>query len=292
MRKLTIFAVSLLIQISACASPSATQPATFTPSVPLPEDPTYTPYVITATAPAVTMTPMEGGALEAILMGSPGPGSRVASPVTVQGQSRPTFEQNLVVAVYGENGEQLALQPTTIQAPFPEAGEFSTGIAFLVAAEQPGRISVYETSAMDGGILHLSSVEVTLLPSGAAQIDPAPFHFESILISVPQATAQVGGGIVTVSGFSDYYFEANLGLVLCGGGGSSAPNELCGTEDNILTAGNAFIDSADLGQPGPFSGELSYTITEPTPARIVVYAASPRDGGLLHLASIPITLLP
>lgn len=292
MRKLTIFALSLLFLLSACTPPSATQSVTDTPYVPLPEDPTYTPYVITATAPAVTMTPMEGGALEAILIGSPGPGSRVASPVTVQGQSRPTFEQNLVVAVYGEDGEQLALQPTTILAPFPEAGDFSTDIAFLVAAEQPGRISVYETSAMDGGILHLSSVEVTLLPSGAAQIGPAPIHFESIVISAPQPTAQVGGGIITVSGISDYYFEANLGLMLCGGGGSGTPNALCGTEDNILAAGNAFIDSPEVGQSGPFSGELSYTIAEPTPARVVVYAASPRDGGLLHVASIPITLMP
>lgn len=230
--------------------------------------------------------------MEAILITLPGPGSQVTSPVTVQGQSRPTFEQNLVVAVYGENGDQLALQATTIQAPFPEPGDFSTEISFAVASEQPGRISVFETSAMDGGIIHLSSVEVTLHAGGAAEIIPAELHFESILINSPAPTAEVSGGVITITGFSDYYFESNLGLMLCGGGGSGAPNDLCGTEDNILAAGNAFIDAPDMGQPGPFSGQLTYSITEPTPARIVIFAASPRDGGLLHVSSIPVFLAP
>jgi hypothetical protein len=80
--------------------------------------------------------------------------------------------------------------------------------------------------------------------------------------------------------------------MLCGAGGSGTPNDLCGTEDNILASGNAFINSPDVGQPGPFAGELTYSVSEPTSARIVVFAASARDGGLLHVNSIPILLLP
>lgn len=269
---------------------------------PAPASPTAEPTAIALpSATAATLPSEEGTAsgepsnasgLEAILLSLPGPGSKVTSPVTVQGQSRPTFEQNLVVAVYGEDGGLLTLQPTTIQAPFPEPGPFSIDIPFSVAVEQPGRLSVYETSAMDGGIVHLSSVEVTLRPSGSAEIVPAEFHFESIAIGSPTATAEVSGGTITVSGYSDYYFESNLGLLLCGPGGSGAPNDLCGTEDNVLASGNALIDAPDVGQPGPFSGELNYSVSGPTPARIVVFAASPRDGGLLHVSSIPITLLP
>jgi len=80
--------------------------------------------------------------------------------------------------------------------------------------------------------------------------------------------------------------------MLCGEGGGGAPNDLCGTEDNMLAAGNAMIDAPDMGQPGPFSGQLTYSVSEQTPARIVVFAASPRDGGLLHVSSIPILLSP
>jgi hypothetical protein len=212
--------------------------------------------------------------------------------VTVQGQSRPTFEQNLVVAVYDENGQVLALQPTTIQADAGSAGEFNAQLSFIVPTEQAGRISVYETSAMDGGMLHLSSVEVTLSPSGPANIVPAEFHFETIYITQPVALQDVPSGTFTVNGMSDYYFESQLGLLLCGPGGQGAGDDLCGTIDNVLAQGVAMIDSPEMGLPGPFSGELTYTVSEPTQARIVVYASSPRDGGWLHVTSIPIVLLP
>lgn len=255
----------------------------------------------TATSPAapVTVEPTLGAddgtgesGLEAILLSLPGFGSVVTSPVTVQGQSRPTFEQNLVVAVYDENGQVLALQPTTIQSEAGTPGDFSIDLSFLVANEQPGRISVYETSAMDGGMVHLSSVEVTLSPSGPANIVPAEFHFESIYITQPVALQEVSGGVITVNGMSDYYFESQLGLLLCGPGGQGAGDDLCGTIDNVLAQSVAMIDSPEMGLPGPFSGELIYSVSEPTPVRIVVYAASARDGGWLHVSSIPVMLLP
>lgn len=285
----------LLLMLASCA-PAASTPTLAPTVITLPSATvallaTDTVAAVGGTS-AVGETPATGSGLEAILIASPGGGAAVTSPVTVQGQSRPTFEQNLVVAVYGEDGGLLAQQATTIDAPAGSPGNFSATLDFSVATEQAGRISVYETSAMDGGIVHLASVEVILRPSGSAEIIAAEFHFESIAIASPAATAEISGGVITVSGYSDYYFESNLGLVLCGTGGSGAPNELCGTEDNVLASGNALIDASDIGQAGPFNGQLTYSVAEPTPGRIVVFAASPRDGGLLHVSSIPITLLP
>lgn len=289
------FALFFAILVQACSpAPTAFPTNTETALSPTIEAPTQTPYIIVVTAePTLTPTPEAvDGALEAILISLPGFASTITSPVTVQGQSRPTFEQNLVVAVYDQFGELLGLTPTTLDSPAGSPGNFNTELAFTVSSEQPGRVSVYETSAMDGGMVHLSSVEVTLRPGGAAEIFPAEFQFESIQIQFPAPNDELSGGMLTVSGFSDYYFESNLGLVLCGEGGSGAPNELCGTADNILAAGNALIDAPDMGQPGPFSGELSYSVSAPTHARVVVFAASARDGGLLHLSSIPVMLVP
>ncbi len=281
------FALIALLLLQACSSAATPTPVGTV---------TIVPEATAAPATTVPTLGADGGeelsGLEAILFSLPGNGSVVTSPVTVQGQSRPTFEQNLVVAVYDENGQVLALQPTTIQADAGSPGDFSADLAFVVANEQPGRISVYETSAMDGGILHLSSVEVTLSPSGPANIVPADFHFESIYITLPVAAHEVPSGTFTVSGMSDYYFESQLGLLLCGPGGQGAGDDLCGTIDNVLAQSVAMIDSPEMGLPGPFSGELTYTVTEPTPARIVVYASSPRDGGWLHISSIPIVLVP
>ena len=281
-----VVATLIVLSLVACSAPvPVTQPA--------PTETSGVPVTLTPTLDHPTATAAETGpALEAIVILGPGVDSAVTSPVTVEGQSRPTFEQNLVLAVYGEDGGLLAQQPTSLDSPAGEPGNYSTEVPFEVNSEQPGRVSVYETSAMDGGIVHLTSVAVTLRPGIAAEIHPPHLSYESIEIQTPIPMGEISGGIISVSGYSDYFFESNLGLVLCGGGGSGAPNDLCGTEDNILANGNAMIDAPDVGHPGPFSGELTYSVSEPTPARIVVFAASPRDGGLMHVSSIPILLSP
>lgn len=287
--------IPLILLLQACTSsvlpsetPAPTEAEATDTQPPLPDTPLPT---VTEAAPTADTETPGSEALEAILIAQPGPGSQVSSPVTVVGQSRPTFEQTLVVAVYGPDGQVLAQQPTTLDAPAGQAGNFEAQVAFEVSADQPGRIVVYETSARDGGILHLASVEVQLSAT-SSEVSDAEFHFESIAIGQPAINAEVSGGTLTVSGTSDYYFESTLELALCGQGGSGAADELCGSEDNILALGHATIDAADVGQPGPFSGELSYAVTEPVQARVVVYARSPRDGGLLHVNSIPVLLQP
>jgi hypothetical protein len=241
------------------------------------------------------VTPSEEGPIrppEAILILEPGPNSQVTSPVRIAGMADPTFEQNLVVTVTDESGAVIALEPTTIQAPSPERGPFEIDLAFSVPADQPGRISVYDVSARDGGLIHLSSVEVTLLAGGSPVINPPPAAPETIAIFGPVHLAEIPGGGFTVSGFSEYFFESNLGVVVCGEGGSGAPDQLCGTADNVIASSIAIIAAPDIGLPGPFSGEIAYSISSPVQARIVVYAASPRDGDLLHASSRPVNLTP
>lgn len=266
--------------------------------------PTATDFDLPATSPAdATLAPTQLSpatedaqgqvTLEAILIGSPGLGSQLTSPVTVSGQSRPTFEQNLVVAVYDEAGNQIALQPTTIAAEMGNPGPFSVELSFSVSHEQPGRIAVMEHSAMDGGIVHLASVEVTLLPSGSAIVLPQQVAGENIDIQLPLPNSTISGGSLTVIGYSQYYFESNLGLMLCGAGeGGGEPHAICGDSHNVLASSFATIASPDIGQPGPFNGTLTWSLSAVTPGRIVLYAESMRDGGLLHLSSIPVLIQP
>jgi hypothetical protein len=283
----------LIISLTACNFPTSHSSPTAT-AINLPTNTAGVPLATDAGAPTVAATLDSGAALEAIVIASPGLTSTVTSPVTVLGESRPTFEQALVIAVYGEDGTQLAQVSTTILADAGSPGIYTAELTFSVDHEQPGRISVYETSALDGGTLHLTSVEVTLSPSGAAEIIPATaVDHESIDIQFPGANGQISGGEIDVSGFSDYYFESQLGMVLCGGGdGGGAADELCGDAHNVLGGGVAMIDSPDVGQPGPFSGTLTWSVSVPTDARIMLFARSPRDGGLIHVASIPVLLLP
>lgn len=292
--KIALSAVTLLA-LAACNLPGTPAQPTAT-SIMLPVA-TQTAAPALPTDEPAAPTPSGEVALEAILIGSPGLASAIRSPMTVSGQSRPTFEQTLLVAIYSADGELIAQQPTTIAAEAGSPGPFSAELHFSVSEEQPGRVAVMETSALDGGIVHLASVEVTLLPGGEARLLAQPVASENIDIQSPAPNTSIAGGNLTVSGFSAYYFESNLGLLLCGAGAgpsveaSTLAHSICG-DASVLASSFASIAAPDIGQPGPFSGTLSWSVSQAVPGRIVLYAGSMRDGGLLHLSSIPVLIQP
>lgn len=278
--------LTLGLAILACNLPLGPAPA---PDITLPPI-----LVITDTPAAPPPTPAEDSQsdLEVIQITAPGPGSRVTSPLVVTGFSLPTFEQTIVVQLTDANGELLTLQPAILQAEAGEAGPFEVTLTFDVTEEQPGRVSVYYASPRDGGLVHLTSARLTLLPDGEAAIEPADSEEEIIQINYPEPLAVFPGGEVLFSGFSQYFFEASLVVVLCGEGGAGAPDLICGTEDNRLALLPIIIQSEDIGLPGSFEGQISLQIVQETQARLVVYSTSPMDGGIEHLSSVEIILRP
>jgi hypothetical protein len=256
---------------------------------PHPNPTAFSPY------PASSETTPENIVEEHFSILTPDTGSLVISPVSVFGVANPTFEQNLVVMITDENGNQLALTPTTIEIEAGQRGSFSVEVPFTVSANQPGRIVVYEASAMNGALVHLSSVEVTLIASGEADIklkSPVYPEIEQILILSPEVQATLTGGVIEISGMSAYFFEGQLNIIVCGQGGSGEADLLCGTADNVVGTGLATIDSPDIGLPGTFSGSATYTVTEPQVGQVIVYAISARDGGVIHAVSVLVNLEP
>lgn len=303
------FLVSVLAAASLACGSLGGPPATVSPTALVPPTvgataaPSDTPAAVdetplsptaeASTTAAATATPDVAVVPEAIYISAPGPGSHLTSPLHVEGFAGPTFEQHLVIQITDANGGVLATQPTIIQADAGSAGPFSADLAFSVPSDQPGRLSVYDTSARDGGLLHLASVEVQLLTSGAAVVEPAAEHPEVHIILQPAPAATVSGGTLHLEGFSDYVFEGNLNVWLCGEGGvSTVADVICGTDDNIIASSFTTMSAPDIGLPGPFTLDLPYSVSSPQSARLVVYSTSARDGGILHLATVPLTLNP
>jgi hypothetical protein len=52
------------------------------------------------------------------------------------------------------------------------------------------------------------------------------------------------------------------------------------------------VESPDMGTPGTFEGNLSYSISEAGPARLVVRDPLPTGNGVNHIASVEIRLSP
>jgi hypothetical protein len=213
---------------------------------------------------------------------APGPGSRLTSPIEVRGVADPTFEQALVARLVDTSGEILTEGPLTIQAPLGERGPFDGPIEFAVSEQTNVFLQVYATSPRDGGTTHLETVGggITLLPGGTEEITERDPYPERIVIAKPQAGQQLSGGVIHVEGFGTASFEGTLVL------------ELYDLEGALLDSQPIIVDSPDMGTPGLFSGEVTFSISEPMPARLVVRDPLPVSNGVNHIASVEVRLQP
>jgi hypothetical protein len=238
-----------------------------------------------ANAPAPTEPPPAELPEEAILILTPGSGSRLVGGVHVEGIADSTFEQHLVVQVValGEGPtDAIAQEPVIIQAELGQRGPFAVDLSFTLEGgpEQPGEVRVFSSSPRDGGLTHLATAQVTLAASGMPDIRPADPHDEFIVITSPSPGAIVTGGVVRVEGVALASFEQAL-LV-----------ELHFEEGGFISRGPVTVAAPDYGNWGPFYLDIAYTATAPGPARIVVSDPSPAFGQTLHLASVEILLEP
>ena len=222
---------------------------------------------------------------EAILILAPGNGSRLVGQVHVEGIADSTFEQTLVIQVVrlGEGDPQvLVQQPVMIQAELGQRGPFAAEIPFVFdgAAEQPGEVRVFATSARDGGVTHLAAAHVTLASSGESDIRPAEAHAERIVITSPVVTEVVVGGTAHVAGIGLASFEQNLVV------------ELYDAEGQLIGSAATTVSAAEYGVPGPFAVDVAYTLGAAGPGRVVVRDPSPAFGQTLHLASVEVRIEP
>jgi hypothetical protein len=286
--------VLLVVILSACSgartAATPTQPLEPTPFIPptaqtpeaaeTPASPTPTAETAPTPYPAPEETPPAETFEEAIFIREPGPGSVVTSPVRIAGMADPAFEQTLVVRILTAEGEEIALQPTTIQAEIGHRGPYEIQVPFDIPFEQQGFIQVYRESPRDGQIEHLHSVGVTLSPTGPAAIRTTEPHQERIILFSPANGAVVQGGSVHVEGFALASFEQHL-LV-----------ELQDENGEVIGSSPVTVQAPDLGQPGPFRLDLSYRTTREGPGRLVVRDPSAAFQGDVHVSSVAVEIRP
>jgi len=255
----------------ACSLLSA-GPATVTPLAGTPTN---------SAAPATESPPDASG--EAIQILEPGPGSRLVSPLSVRVQTRlPAFERTLTLRVLSDDGRDL-IGPQAVVASGEEDGwlYFSAALPFSLSEERNAFLQAYLTSPRDGGVTHLSSTWVRLMPAGQAVIEPAPVDPpETLQILQPAAGESIRGGAVHVEGLGLASFEQTLLIEVHDAAGA------------VIGLQPALVRAPDWGVAGPFSADVAYTLTTAGPGRIVVRDISPAHGGDVHRASIDVELAP
>ncbi len=104
---------------------------------------------------------------ETVFISGPQPGAvLIGGSVTVSGIAVASFEQTLAVEVQDENGTVVGQASVLVQAPAfgGQPGPFSVNVPYAIGAAQVGRVVVKDVSVGIPGLIHLSSVEVTLQP--------------------------------------------------------------------------------------------------------------------------------
>lgn len=271
----TILMISLTAACSLAEVPVTTTPVPATTTASPPPSDTQAP----ATATLGPEEPIENP--EAIFIQSPRSGSRVASPLAVSGQADPTFEQTLLARLLLLDGTELAAGPIHIDAPLGERGQYDGQLEFEIDSEQQAVLQVLTTSARDGGLTHLSSVIITLVPPGAQEnVTSAELHRERIIIESPVPGAQISGGQIQVSGIGLPSFEGTLVV------------SLIGPDGQLMTEEPLIVDASDMGEYGTYQITLSYDIEEQIPARVLVADPSPAFDGYNHATSVEVRLNP
>ena len=195
---------------------------------------------------------------------SPAPYSNVGNDLLISGIGWGLFENNVVVEITNQNGEQLALEPTTMLAPdLGRYGSWSIGLS--VAANDGDRLTItaYSESPMDGSRVVEDKVTVVYGDTPSTR---------GVHIIAPQPYAQ-GDSSWVVSGTA--YSELDTVYVLV----------LAVVDGNVLAETTVPLTAQGAGRLGTWVAEIDVAVPS---GSVITFIASPTSDP--SMASDEITL--
>ena len=94
----------------------------------------------------------------------PGAGERLSGVVPVAGLAR-VFEGNVRIRILAADGDSLADTHTTAETGGPYFGAFAAQIPVTVAVETAACVQIFEDSVLDGSLINVVQIGVTLAPT-------------------------------------------------------------------------------------------------------------------------------
>jgi len=249
------------------ATPTQTLPPTETPT------PTDTPTPI----PTNTLTPSPSAPSAQIRILSPGPMSKVASPMTLRIQIVSGGSELVQVDLQGEDGRLLSRNLERVPS-WPGGYYFPLKIPFEIrAAAEVGRI-IISTKDGFGRIQSQLGMRVLLLSVGSDEITPEGDPAErAVFYEPPREDAIAQDGVLTVEGRFLPFNDQPVVLELLDPGGKVVGLrvlDFIGTDEQL------------------FSTTIPYKVTEPTQALLTLRQYDDRLDGQIYVYSQEILLNP
>ncbi len=118
--------------------------------------------------PAPTACPLNPGPPHPVdpsmIVQGPGAGERLTGVVPVAGLAR-VFEGNVRIRILAADGDSLADTHTTAETGGPYFGAFAAEIPVTVAVETAACVQIFEDSVLDGSLINVVQIGVTLAPT-------------------------------------------------------------------------------------------------------------------------------
>jgi hypothetical protein len=302
MKRNVLLLASLLGLLAACAAPTASP-------IPTAYPPDYLPTVIALTAeaarisltetavaltpvlpptntPAPTRTPLPkatftattipGHDPAAIQIFSPGPMSKVISPITLRMHIIAGASGKAQIDLYGEDGRLLTRNVKKVP-PSGKGVDQQIKVPFEIpGAAEVGRLTI-STLDKQGRIQYLNSVRLLLLSSGNNEITPPGNPSEPVGVFDPLEEESISGGVLSIR--SDIWpFNPNPVLF-----------ELIGPDGKSI--GLRIINPEHLN-PQMVETTIPYRVTVPTLARLTIRQDDDRIDGLFYVYSQEVLLNP
>lgn len=257
------------------ASISGTETAVASMPVLLPSD---TPEPILSPTPQATFTAttIPGHEPAAIEIQSPGPMSKVVSPITLRMNIVSGESENVQIDLFGEDGRLLSR--TVKKVPTSGRGvDQHIQIPFEIrAAAEVARLTI-STTDKAGRTQAMNSVRLLLLSAGTNEINPVGDPSEPVRVFSPGPEEPASDGVLNVRGD---VWPFNLNPVIF---------ELVGPDGKSL---GLRILTVEQLHPQLFETTIPYKVSEPTLARLTIRQDDDRMDGLFYVYSQEVLLNP
>lgn len=267
---------------AASSSPANPAAPSWTPSPTAAVVSSATPNRWSTRTPSPTPTPAIPDAAIQIL--SPGPSSRLVSPLYLNTYLKPGLDGRVQIELLGEDG-RLLLRKVYRYLPEVKRTYLTEDLPFEI--RQVGEAARLQISTFDtyNRLLAFNSVDLVLLSFGENDPNPAGSLLERVLITEPLPNKLIQGGTLIVAGQVHPFNDLPMLIEL-----TTATGQVVGYRLAGITPGEQETSSENYV---PFRAEVPYTVTEPTWVRLSVRLDSDgRISGPVYLTTQEILLSP
>ncbi|MCL4559973.1 MAG: hypothetical protein M1281_05085 [Chloroflexi bacterium] len=211
---------------------------------------------------------------------TPGPLSKVLSPINLEGSVIPGAGGLVRVELVGEDGEVISRQVLRFLTPAGQRIGINPQVDFeITGAAETARLQVSVDDPF-GRIASLASVEVILLSMGDVEIYSNNNLLEPVVIREPTPNQIVTGNTLEVQGVARPSGNQPLSL------------ELITDQGTVIGTRQATLGKVGPDGYAPFETELTYNLETPAWARLLVHEPSPRLPGDAAISSLKVYLNP